>query len=83
MQKLNVVQLKNVMILLQFFMAALVAVGFAHPGVIAPLIGTHSTSYNAHAINHAYGVPAAIAAPVSAYPYSYPGFYNQLIAVRR
>lgn len=64
-------------------MAAVVAFGYAHPGVLAPIIGTHATTYNAHSINHAYAVPAAIAAPAPAY-YSYPysGLYNQFIAAR-
>lgn len=42
----------------------------ARPGAV--LIGTHSQTYNAHAINHAYGLAAA---PVAAAPLVYSAPY--------
>ncbi|XP_074098897.1 uncharacterized protein LOC141527369 [Cotesia typhae] len=62
-------------LILIFALVAACSAGIIAPAVPAALtVGTYASSYNAHAINHAYAAPyVAAAAPLtySAYPAAY------------
>ncbi|CAD6224770.1 GSCOCG00005544001-RA-CDS [Cotesia congregata] len=72
-------------LILFFALVAACSAGIIAPAVPAALtVGTYASSYNAHAINHAYAAPyVAAAAPLAAAPLTYsayPAAYSALPA---